>query len=97
MLEQANRTNYQFLEQTIHECIFSYSYIQFQIHHGIFNKQFALSSLPFVWDDPTSPTEVQQVAVDLGNGALRGRSGSLGTPRTACLVTANFDMGQEIK
>ena len=59
--------------------------------------QFTLTTLPFVWDDPSSPADVQQVAVDLGSRVLRGRTGSLGMPRTACLITANFDMGQELK
>lgn len=56
-----------------------------------------MTTLPFVWDDPSVITEVQQVVVDLGNGAMRGRTGSVGTPKTACVITANFDMGQDLR
>lgn len=55
---------------------------------------FARSTLPFVWDDPTSVADVKQVAVDLANGAARGKSGGHQFPQTACLVTANFDIHQ---
>ena len=58
--------------------------------------QFTLTTLPFVWDDPSVITEVQQV-VDLGNGAMCGRTRSVGTPKTACLITTNFDMGQDLR
>ena len=50
------------------------------------------STLPFVWDDPTCIARLKQVSVDLANGAARGKSGGHQFPKTACLVTANFDI-----
>ncbi|CAG2235071.1 unnamed protein product [Mytilus edulis] len=56
------------------------------------------STLPFVWDDPTSPNDVVQLAVDLGNGASRGagppktKRGKDNPPTTGCIVTANFSL-----
>ncbi|XP_055999024.1 uncharacterized protein LOC130047675 [Ostrea edulis] len=56
------------------------------------------SSLPFVWDDPTSSEEVAQLAIDLGNGAVRGRvNEDTKKPLTGCLVTANFDLSAAYK
>ncbi|XP_053389689.1 uncharacterized protein LOC128552671, partial [Mercenaria mercenaria] len=49
--------------------------------------------MPFIWDDPTNPEEVGQLAVDLGNGAVRGKLTEMPqVPLTGCLVTANFDL-----
>ncbi|XP_061190558.1 uncharacterized protein LOC133198484 [Saccostrea echinata] len=56
------------------------------------------SSLPFVWDDPTSTDEVSQLAIDLGNGAVRGKANDeTRKPLTGCLVTANFDLSAAYK
>lgn len=55
-------------------------------------EAFCQSTLPFVWDDPTSIADLKQVSVDLANGAARGKSGGHQFPKTACLVTANFDI-----
>eukprot|EP00105_Crassostrea_gigas_P036528 XP_019920676.1 PREDICTED: uncharacterized protein LOC105322964 [Crassostrea gigas] len=56
------------------------------------------SSVPFVWDDPTTSEEVAQLAVDLGNGAVRGKATEdPKTPLTGCLVTANFDLSCLLK
>ena len=54
-------------------------------------------TLPFVWDGPTTPKDAKQIAVDLGNGALRGKTGIITIPRTACLVTANFALDDELR
>ena len=49
--------------------------------------------MPFVWDDPSDPEEVGQLAVELGNGAVRGKSTEKPQlPTTGCMVTANFDL-----
>ena len=58
---------------------------------------FGCSTLPFVWDDPTLIAHVKQITVDLGNGAIKGKDGVITFPRTACLVTANFDPDDELK
>ena len=56
-------------------------------------KYLTTSTMPFVWDDPSSPDEVGQLSVDLGNGAVRGRNAdNIKVPMTGCLVTANFDL-----
>ena len=55
-------------------------------------EAFRQSTLPFVWDDPISIADLKQVSVDLANGAARGKSGGHQFPKTACLVTANFDI-----
>ena len=59
--------------------------------------QFIHSTLPWVWDDPRSLAQVQQVAEALGNGILPGKTGSLCTPRTACLITADSDFSQQLR
>ena len=59
--------------------------------------QFKHSTLPWVWDDPRSLAQVQQVAEALGNGILPGNTGSLFTPRTACLITADSDFSQQLR
>ena len=49
--------------------------------------------MPFIWDDPSDPDEVGQLAVELGNGAVRGKATEKPQlPTTGCLVTANFDL-----
>ena len=54
-------------------------------------EAFCQSTLPFVWDDPTSIADLKHVSVDLANGAARGKSGAHHF-KTAFLVTANFDI-----
>ncbi|XP_062595941.1 uncharacterized protein LOC134257326 [Saccostrea cucullata] len=55
-------------------------------------------SLPFVWDDPTSTDELSQLAIDLSNGAVRGKANDEARkPLTGCLVTANFDLSAAFK
>jgi hypothetical protein len=49
--------------------------------------------MPFVLNDPTNPEEVGQSAVDLGNGAVRGKLTEMPqVPLNGCLLTANFDL-----
>lgn len=38
------------------------------------SASFTMSTIPFILDDPTKDTEVKQVAVDLGDGGVRGKS-----------------------
>ncbi|XP_053382958.1 uncharacterized protein LOC123540976 isoform X2 [Mercenaria mercenaria] len=53
----------------------------------------SMSTIPVVWDDPTEAADVSQLAIDLGNGAIRGTKDRNLQPQTGCLVTANFDLG----
>ena len=53
--------------------------------------------MPFIWDDPSVQTEVQQVAIDISQGALRGKGNCSILPMTAPVVTANFDCGNVLK
>ncbi|CAG2206276.1 unnamed protein product [Mytilus edulis] len=38
------------------------------------NSWLTKSTLPFIWDDPTTAEDVSQVAVDVSNGCVRGKS-----------------------
>ena len=46
-------------------------------------EAFCQSTLPFVWDDPTSIADLKQVSVDLANGAARGKSGGHQVPKNS--------------
>lgn len=54
--------------------------------------------MPFIWDDPSTPEDVAQLAVDLGGRAVRGKSTEEPKPpQTGCLVTANFDLSHLLR
>ncbi|MES9879311.1 MAG: hypothetical protein ABW185_00320 [Sedimenticola sp.] len=56
------------------------------------------ATFPFIWDDPNTADDVSQLAVDLGNGAVRGKgTEEPRVPATGCLVTANFNMAESLK
>ena len=58
---------------------------------------FCKSTFPIVWDDPSSASEVKQVAIDLANGAARSKKDETTKPTTGCLITANFDCAELTK
>ena len=67
-------------------------FLTFQRYLTFLIEDFCQSTLPFVWGDPTSIADLKQVSVDLANGAARVKSGGHQFPKTACLVTDNFDI-----
>ncbi|VDI77279.1 Hypothetical predicted protein [Mytilus galloprovincialis] len=63
------------------------------------NSWLTKSTLPFIWDDPTTAEDVSQVAVDVYNGCVRGKSTDQSTKTllTGCMMTANFDLNNFMK
>ena len=71
--------------------------ISYRNTQAFLSDLFRISTLPFLWDDPTKESDVRQICIDLGNAAFRGRYRNEGQPPlTGCLVTANFSL-QEVE
>ncbi|CAG2217132.1 unnamed protein product [Mytilus edulis] len=59
------------------------------------NSWLTKSTLPFIWDDPTTAEDVSQVAVDVYTWQINRPVYQ--TPLTGCMVTANFDLNYFMK
>lgn len=54
-------------------------------------KKCVVSSMPVGWDDPSKPRDVENLCIDLYNGATKVTVGSGSEqPRTTVMVTSNF-------
>ncbi len=74
-----------------------YHFISITFFYARITQEYLINAvsycnLPFIWDDPSDKKLLEDVAVQLSSGAVRGTFAKKLRPRTGCLVTSNVSL-----